>query len=118
MFNNRCYDRDNEMSATFTGNNNTITNEMEINEITDINTPAMPMDDNMMGCTAQSPIIEPMKERCIQRDIVHEVPHICPMRTKIINHHIYKHTYRPAYSCCEENVVSNVQCGYCSQFNN
>lgn len=42
--------------------------------------------------------------------------HVCPIRTRIINHHIYRHTYRPEYSCCEENVVSNIQCGSCNQF--
>ena len=26
------------------------------------------------------------------------------------------HTYRPVYTCSEENTVSNVQCGSCCQF--
>lgn len=30
-----------------------------------------------------------------------------PCNTRIINHHIYKHTYTPCYTCCEENVVTN-----------
>jgi hypothetical protein len=42
--------------------------------------------------------------------------HVCPVHTRIINHHVYKHTYRPAYSCSEENTVSNVQVGSCCQF--
>jgi len=42
--------------------------------------------------------------------------HVCPIRTKIINHHVYRHTYRPEYSCCEENVVSNIDNGSCSCF--
>ena len=42
--------------------------------------------------------------------------HVCPIHTRIINHHVYKHTYRPQYSCSEENTVSNVQCGSCCQF--
>lgn len=42
--------------------------------------------------------------------------HVCPMRTKIVNHHVYKHTYQPSYSCCEENVCSEVQCGSCCNF--
>ena len=67
--------------------------------------------------TTQTPIIEPMRERVVNRTFEHIVPHVCPMRTKIINHHIYKHTYRPAYSCCEENVCSEVQCGSCCNFN-
>ena len=57
-----------------------------------------------------------VQERVINRTFVHEVPHTCPIHTRIINHHVYKHTYRPVYTCSEENVCSNVQCGSCSQF--
>ena len=63
-----------------------------------------------------SPIIEPVKERVVNRTIEHVVPHICPIRTKIVNHHVYKHTYQPDYSCCEENVCSEMQCGSCCNF--
>ena len=42
--------------------------------------------------------------------------HVCPIRTRIINHHVYRHTYRPEYSCCEENVVSNINQGSCCGF--
>lgn len=42
--------------------------------------------------------------------------HVCPIKTRVINHHVYKHTYRPEYSCSEENTVTNVQCGSCCQF--
>ena len=34
--------------------------------------------------------------------------HIIPCNTRIINHHVYRHTYEPAYTCCEENVCENV----------
>ena len=61
-----------------------------------------------MAGGVQRPIIEPMQERIVNRTIVHEVPHVCPMRTKIVNHHVFKHTYQPSYSCCEENVCSEV----------
>ena len=76
------------------------------------------MNDNSFygqsfGGNISAPIIEPMQERVINRTIVHEVPHVCPIQTRIINHHVYKHTYQPAYSCCEENVCSEVQCGSC-----
>ena len=71
---------------------------------------------NMMSDCCTSPINECPRERCIHRTIMHEVPHVCPIKTRIINHHVYRHTYRPEYSCCEENVVSNIQCGSCSQF--
>jgi len=69
-----------------------------------------------MGLT-QGPIIEPGRERVIQRNIVHEVRHVCPMNTKIINNHIFRHTYQPHYTCCEENTVTNIQCGSCCNFN-
>ena len=38
---------------------------------------------------------------------------VCPINTRIINHHIYKHTYSPCYTCCEENEVSNIEEGNC-----
>ena len=75
-----------------------------------------PMMGTPMAGGVSSPIIEPMKERVVNRTIEHVVPHVCPIRTKIINHHVFKHTYRPDYSCCEENVCSNVQCGSCCDF--
>ena len=62
------------------------------------------------------PIIEAGRERCVQKNIVHEVKHICPMNTRIINNHIFRHTYQPHYTCSEENVVTNQQCGSCCQF--
>lgn len=55
------------------------------------------------------PVYECPQERCIHRQIVHEVPHVCPVNTRIINHHIYKHTYSPCYTCTEENEVCNIQ---------
>ena len=64
----------------------------------------------------QAPIVEPGRERVINRTFVHEVPHICPLNTRIINTHIYRHTYTPRYTCCEENRVCQEQCGSCCQF--
>ena len=63
-----------------------------------------------------APIYECPQERCVHRQIVHEVPHVCPVNTRIINHHIYKHTYSPCYTCTEENEISNVTCGCPSNF--
>lgn len=54
------------------------------------------------------PIYECPRENVCHRYICYEVPHIMPCNTRIINHHVYRHTYRPEYTCCEENVVSNV----------
>ena len=62
---------------------------------------------DMMGTCCQ-PIYECPQERVCHRYICYEVPHIMPCNTRIINHHVYRHTYRPEYTCCEENVVSNV----------
>jgi len=67
------------------------------------------------GCVV-GPVYERPVERCVQRNFVHEVVHVCPVNTRIINNHIYRHTYRPEYTCCEENVVSNVgETGCCNQ---
>ena len=126
MFDERaCYDRDNDISGTFVGD--------DINMNIDINTQGPIMGDAtmnnnsmsqpMMGAsqampgTISQPIIEPMRERVINRTIMHEVPHICPLRTKIINNHVYRHTYTPSYSCCEENTCTTIQCGSCCNFN-
>ena len=78
----------------------------------------MNMNDDFNGDydMGGSPIIEPGRERCVQRNIVHEVKHICPINTRIINNHIFRHTYQPRYTCSEENVVTNQQCGSCCQF--
>ncbi len=108
MFTNRCYDRDNDINNNFYAEDMDI--DMDINMMNNINGMAMPSD------IGTQPIIEPMQERVVNRTIVHEVPHVCPIQTKIINHHVFKHTYEPAYSCCEENVCSEIQCGSCCGF--
>lgn len=73
------------------------------------------MENNMcnMDCSQTqnmmcSPVHECPQERVCHRYLCYEVPHIMPCNTKIINHHIYRHTYTPYYTTCEENVVSNV----------
>ena len=80
------------------------------------NNQAMPMQQGYSMAAKNGPIMEPMQERVVQRTIVHEVPHVCPIRTKIINNHVFKHTYSPNYTCCEENVCTNVQCGSCCNY--
>lgn len=69
------------------------------------------MRDNC-GC---NPIIEPVTERCIERNICHKVEHVCPIHTRIINNHIIEHTYRPEYTCSEENTVTNIDPGCSGQ---
>lgn len=101
-----------EINTNFIGDNNNVENEMNI----DVNMMGGPAGRMGMGCCPMRPACEPVQERCIHKTIVHEVPHVCPIRTRIINHHVFKHTYRPEYSCCEENVCSQVNCGSCCQF--
>ena len=112
MFQERCYERDIDI------NNNFYADSMTNNMDTDFNmnsnqTMNMDMNTNISSSTT---IVEPMQEKCVHRTIMHEVAHVCPIRTKVINHHVYRHTYRPEYSCCEENVVSNIDNGSCSCF--
>lgn len=71
----------------------------------------MPMNNNccaptMGGCC--NPVYECPQERVCHRFICYDVPHIMPCNTKIINHHIYKHTYQPVFTCSEENVCEQV----------
>ena len=61
------------------------------------------------------PIYECPRERCVHREIMHEVPHIIPINTRIINHHIYRHTYSPMYTSTNDDIVCNVcekTCGF------
>ena len=66
-----------------------------------------------MGCCPSQvmmcpPIMECPQVQCCHRVINYEVPHIIPCHTKVINHHIYKHTYQPCYSYSEEDETSEV----------
>ena len=103
MYNNEFF---NTMENSITGNNNVVNQDMDVdimmNNSQSMNN--MPMNNNGV------------QERVINRTFVHEVPHTCPIHTRIINHHVYKHTYRPVYTCSEENVCSNVECGSCCNF--
>ena len=82
-----------------------------------------PMGMGMDGCCGETlpgvvcpPVYECPQERVCHRTINHEVPHICPCNTRIINHHVYRHCYTPCYTACEENVVSNVYDGCCGRY--
>ncbi len=92
------------------GNNNTIDSDMT-NSLQNMNTNTAAMPAQM-----NAPITEGVQEKCVHRTIVHDVPHVCPIHTRVINHHVYRHTYQPRYTCSEENTVSNVQCGSCCNF--
>ena len=108
MFQERCYERDGDINNTFFAEN--MTNDIDMT----LNNAGMMPNYQMSSCT--QPMVEPMQERVVNRTIMHEVPHVCPIRTRVVNHHVYRHTYRPEYSCCEENVVSNVNEGSCCNF--
>lgn len=87
-----------------------ITNQ-NVNDNTNMNYQTMnAVGGPMMGMTT-APVVETPRERVVYRNIYHTVPHVCPINTRIVNNHIYKHTYQPRYTCCEENVVTNEQCG-------
>ena len=110
------FDQNNfDFDSTVQGNNNVVDNDMNVD--INMNSQMNGMNMNMnMSSGMGAPIQEGGQQKCIHKTIVHEVPHVCPIHTRIINHHVFKHTYRPQYTCSEENVVSNVQCGSCCQF--
>lgn len=73
----------------------------------------------MMGCCGNGstcpPVMECPQERVCHRQMCYEVPHIIPVNTHIVNHHIYRHTYQPVYTCTMEDEVCNVydnKCGF------
>ena len=109
FFNERCRE-DFDINIT---NQNVNTN---MNENYAFASAPMMQQQPMMG-NVMSPVVEPGRERIVNRTFVHEVPHVCPINARIINNHIFRHTYQPRYTCCEENVVTNEQCGSCCNFN-
>lgn len=114
MFDRSCSSRQNSFNAEF--NADTMNVDVDVNQ--GVGVPMMGMGDMNYGMPGamQSPIIEPLQERQVHRTIMHEVPHVCPMRTRIVNHHVFRHTYQPSYSCCEENTCSTINCGSCCDF--
>lgn len=100
MFLNRCYE------------NETMNNNMNMNNSM--------MAPNMAMCQPQSnmcpPVMECPQERVCHKETCYEVPHIIPINTRIINHHIYRHTYQPLYTCTMEDEVSNVYDNNCGGF--
>ena len=91
MFFNRCYDKE---YSNMDGN--------------------MSVPSNSCGCTCE-PVMECPQERVCHRELCYEVPHIIPVNTRIVNHHVYRHTYQPMYTCTMEDTVSNIydnKCGF------
>ncbi len=75
----------------------------------------------MMGGCCRQPqmeqcVMEPTITKCIEKEFYHEVPHVCPIHTHVINKHIYNHSYTPQYTCSEENQVCNIDNGPCCKF--
>ena len=113
FFNERCRD-DLDINIT---NQNVNTNMNDNFAYTGSPMMEQPMMEQPMMGSVMNPVIEQGRERIVNTTFVHEVPHIRPINTRIINNHIYRHTYQPRYTCCEENVVTNQQCGSCCNFN-
>ena len=69
-----------------------------------------PMNMEMMNMPGMecAAVMEAPCERITHREINHHVPHIQPINTKIVNHHVYHHSYTPQYTCCEENQEVHV----------
>lgn len=44
----------------------------------------------------------------VNRTICHTVPHIVPCETRVINRHVYHHTYTPSYKMSECNTKEDV----------
>ncbi len=78
--------------------------KMDFNSNPDMN---QNMNYSQTSCVCPN-ICEAPRERVCHRYFCYEVPHIVPCNTRIINHHVYKHTYVPQYTCCEENECCNV----------
>ena len=100
MFLNRCYE-----------------NETKGNDMNNMNTmnAGMAMPQGQMCCPNNMcpPVMECPQERVCHRQMCYEVPHIIPVNTRIINHHIYRHTYQPVFTCTMEDEVSNVYDNHC-----
>ncbi len=60
------------------------------------------------------PVMECPQERVCHQQICHDVKHIVPINTRIINHHIYRHYYEPVYTCCMQDEICNVYDNKCN----
>lgn len=108
MFKNeRCGGESVNMNATM--DSNTMNMNMDFASMSQGN--CCPMDP----CMSQMcpPIFECPQERVCHRTINYEVPHMIPCHTRMINHHVYHHSYTPCYSYSEEDEYSNVYGNRC-----
>ncbi|MEG0026492.1 MAG: CotD family spore coat protein [Bacilli bacterium] len=70
----------------------------------------------MGGCCCNQPVVEPAINKCVEKEFCHEVQHVCPIHTHVINRHVYNHVYTPQYSISEENQIINNDQGSCCGF--
>ncbi len=61
-------------------------------------------------CNRECHIMEPTVTNCVEKEFYHEVEHVIPVHTHVINKHIYNHVYKPQFSCSEECKVINNEC--------
>lgn len=80
------------------------------NENNDMNIGMNNMANNASNGCMCPPIYECPDERICERFIIHDVPHVIPIHTKMINHHIYRHTYSPCYTYQEIDTCENINC--------
>ena len=78
--------------------------------------------NNMSGCMPPCPppcdcscppVCECPQNQVCHRVLNYNVPHIIPMHTTVVNHHIYNHTYTPVYSYSEVDEVENIYQNRC-----
>jgi len=75
MFQERCYDRDVDISNNYFADNMTNNIDMDYNMTQGMDN----LNMNYQNDTCpNNPIVEPMQERCINRTIMHVIPHVCP----------------------------------------
>jgi hypothetical protein len=61
---------------------------------------------------------DPGVTNCVEKEFYHEVQHIIPVHTHVVNKHIYNHTYTPEFTCSEESQIVNNECGRCNNLGN
>ncbi len=61
------------------------------------------MNFDMCSC----PVMECPQERICHINTCHDVEHIVPINTRVINHHVYRHFYKPVYTCTYQDEYSN-----------
>lgn len=115
MFKNErcCGEKNASMNATasYDGNMGQMDMNMDMGYMAAMPGTCCPMDPCMP--TMCPPIYECPQERVCHRTINYEVPHMIPCHTRMINHHVYHHSYTPCYSYSEEDEYTNIYGNRC-----